>query len=161
MKDITQLYQDNYYALFGIAFRITRSREDAEDIVASVFVTYIQLEKVPNNPEAFIWTMTKNRALTHNAGKKNRQSREFSYMQMSFDSPAADLENIKGAVIRAIEQLPQLQAEIMRQYFCGRKVQEIADELHVNNQTVRNYKLLALKKLQTMLKGFLTQDYGK
>lgn len=65
-EKLTGLYNKCHKVIYGIAFGILKSKEDAEDIVQLVFEKLIKLdkEKLPNDKETtWLYTVTKNEAL--------------------------------------------------------------------------------------------------
>lgn len=58
-------FEEQRGKLFAIAYRMTGSAMDAEDIVQDAWLRYQQIEKTPDNPEAYLRKMVTNLSLDY------------------------------------------------------------------------------------------------
>ena len=152
---IGELYRTHAPALFGIAFRLTSSREDAEDVVHDVFLGLPEaLRHYEEHGSAGAWLrrVTARVALTRLRSPSRR--REVGPAELSeLAAPAVQSTTITGtALSRALDSLP----EKFRQVFLLKEVDgyshaEIAGllEISVPASQVRLHR--AVKLLRGML----------
>ena len=154
------IFHQYYASLCFFAERVTDSHDDAEDIVEELFVKlwnkHQQFES-EQHLKAFLYRSTKNACLdfiklTERAN--NRHTRFFMDNDQQEESYLNEI--IRAEVIReiyqAIENLPpQCGKIITMSYVDGKTNQEIADELNLSIQTVKNQKGRGLGMLKSRL----------
>ena len=67
-KKLNNLYNEYNRLIYGIAFSISKNKEDSEDIVQIVFLKIFQMDKskLPTNNEAsWLYSLTKNETLNY------------------------------------------------------------------------------------------------
>lgn len=72
-KKLNNLYNEYNRLIYGIAFSISKNKEDSEDIVQIVFLKIFQMDKskLPTNNEAsWLYSLTKNETLNYLRKKK-------------------------------------------------------------------------------------------
>ena len=72
-KKLNNLYNEYNRLIYGIAFSISKNKEDSEDIVQIVFLKIFQIDKskLPTNNEAsWLYSLTKNETLNYLRKKK-------------------------------------------------------------------------------------------
>ena len=152
---IAGLYRAHARSLFALAYRLTNSREDAEDVVHDVFLGLpeaLRHYEERGTPAAWLKRVTARVALTRLRSGDAR--REINLEELSdLAAPASEQSSISGtALSRALDALP----EQFRQVFLLKEVEdyshaEIADflEISVGASQVRLHR--ALKLLRRML----------
>ena len=81
-KGLEELYSKYHKMVYGIAFSIVKSKEDAEDIMQIVFTKIQELDKMklPSDKEmTWLYTLTKNEALNYLKKKKGEFSLDTIY----------------------------------------------------------------------------------
>jgi len=162
-----QLFERYRNRLFTYLFKITKSKETAEEIVLDVFLKIwhgremaIQIE----NPEAFLFRVAQNKALDFlRAVKRNplKKREIWDAMQEFATSESADAgllsKNIEAAIGQAVHLLsPQRQKVFQLRHTQGMRYDEIAEQLDLSRNTVRNHLAASLQ----FIKDFLGKGYG-
>jgi len=152
---------DRYYApLCFFAERMVAHREQAQDIVTECFVKLWELHAnfaTEQNIKAFLYITTKNACLNYLKQSERNAMRQSDLAY--FHSHAEDhilSEMTRADVLRevytAIESLPPQCRKILRMSFVdGMKNQEIAEQLKLSVQTVKNQKVRAIYLLKMKL----------
>ncbi len=166
-KAFTAIYEKWYGAIFFFAKRLTNNTEVAADITSDSFYKLWQLhENFDSLPgiKAFLQVTTRNACLNYLRDTKYRDNarHELHYLasleanegmqDISEDERKAQLIKL---VYAAIGNLPRKCARIFQlSYLDGLKNTEIARQLNLSEQTVKNQKGRAIK----LLKDLITRD---
>lgn len=160
----TALYEAMYKRVYYLAFRMTRSAEDAEDAVQEAFLSAFRaLPNLadPNAFEGWLFQITANKC-------RNVLSKSGRYTQLPEDEdgntmldelpeenegliPASALENRaqREIILSIIEALPQQQKEcVLLFYYSELTVAQIAQVLECSEGTVKSRLNYARKKLR-------------
>ena len=144
--EFNELIRQKSRNLYGIAFRILRSQEEAEDAVQEVFIKlWKQGNKIDeyNNIDAVAVTMLKNFCIDQIRKKKHfiREDHEKQNIQnIDNASPYQLLENneTKEILYHIIDQLPELYKNAIRlREMDGLSYEEIAEKTQQNVNTLR------------------------
>ena len=155
-KSIYDLYARRLYAF---CMEYTHSREDTEEIVQDAFLwlwknrAYIKQETTVKNI-LFIRV----RHFLINAWRARLNSPIFEdyldYQNLRSDDASRDVEfdEFRQKVDSIIDELPKTQAKVVRMSRLeGYRNKEIAEKLHLSEQTVKNAVSLGLKYLKSKL----------
>jgi RNA polymerase sigma-70 factor (ECF subfamily) len=136
-------------------------REDAEDLTADVFVKLWKLRanlQTIKNIEAFLYITGRNACLDflRHIQRQNMRQKDLIYTLLQEPEEGVLDEDVKTLVLQAIhaaiEKLPRSTRNVFKMaYLDGMSNSEIAAALDINNQSVRNYKLRAVKTLRIAL----------
>lgn len=160
----TALYEAMYKRVYYLAFRMTRSAEDAEDAVQEAFLSAFRaLPNLadPNAFEGWLFQITANKC-------RNVLSKSGRYTQLPEDEdgntmldelpeenegliPASALENRaqREIILSIIEALPQQQKEcVLLFYYSELTVAQVAQALECSEGTVKSRLNYARKKLR-------------
>jgi RNA polymerase sigma-70 factor (ECF subfamily) len=144
--DFNDLVQQHSRSLYGYAFRILRSQEEAEDAVQEVF---IKLWKMGNKLDeynslmALATTMVKNFCIDQIRKKRHLVHEEHSggnLEQIDKDSPYSLMESRESGEILylIIDQLPDIYKDAIKlKEIEGLSYEEIADKTSQNINTLR------------------------
>ncbi|RFU45097.1 RNA polymerase sigma factor [Paraburkholderia sp. DHOC27] len=158
-----ELYRLTSSALFGLAVRITRKREWAEDVLQDSYIKIWRFAPSydPARASAMTWMLSivKNQALD-----LLRRSRQTDELPEAFDGgrvpdelePEAMLQRNRDGrrVSAALQKLDALQRQaIALAYFQGQTHAEIADTLHVPTGTVKSRIRRGLHFLKALLES--------
>lgn len=149
------------------ALRLVQDKLEAEDITAECFVKVWERRSdfiTGENVKAFLYISCRNACLDYLRRLKVKSTAQEAYYNQLLSSEKTILYQIvKSEVLQALNQEIELLPENYRQvfkliYFDYKKTDEIALELGISVQTVRNYKSRAVELLKaTMLrKGIST-----
>ncbi len=161
---ITEHNQEAYHALFDRywkklyvkAYVRLQNEEEAKDCVQNVFLSIWNrrtITRVPDSVEAYLSTCIRNTVLNHLKSSKARLAREEEFLRKPENSsdPSQTLEfrELRSLIDSEVQKMP----EKMRQVFLlSREYElsgtEIAEQLDLSPQTVRNQITLALKRLR-------------
>jgi RNA polymerase sigma-70 factor (ECF subfamily) len=161
------LYKDFYIPLCTYAFRITKNKEIAEEIVQDTFLKIWEhkesLDSVNSLP-GYLYRAVRNNCLNYLKHLIIVHKYEHSYTQLLSDAEdylSVTQENgqsiliskeFEGQVYDAIEKLPEQCRQIFKlSRFEGLKNSEIAEVKGVTLNTVQKQISIALEKLREML----------
>jgi RNA polymerase sigma-70 factor (ECF subfamily) len=154
------LYETYAPALTGFVAARLGSLEEARDIIHDLFV-YLWEERtsivITRSIEAFLFAAVRYRIIDHI--RRNSTRRDYAGMIRLLETPgtagttdALDEKDLRGHLEKAIDQLPPRVKQIYRlSRDQHRTVAEIADELRLSQQTVRNQLTTALSHLRSFL----------
>ena len=146
ITDFNDLIRQQSRNLYGIAFRILRSQEEAEDAVQEVFIKlWKQGSKIDeyNNINAVAVTMLKNFCIDQIRKKKHfiREDPENQYILNIDNSSPYDLmekRETENILYHIIDQLPDLYKDAIRlREIDGLSYEEIAEKTKQNINTLR------------------------
>ncbi len=156
------LYNMYYSKLFAYCLQWTKSHEDAKEIVQDVFTKlWLNREQIKeeNTLMFYIFKIAKNQLI--NRYRQNLQSPIFEeYVQytnvLKISGNTTDAPIMYDDFCRKVEgikrQLPVTQQKIFDSSIIDQKSnKEIAQELNLSEQTVRNQLSIALKKFRQQL----------
>lgn len=148
----TSIYQELKQPVYTICYRITQSKETAEDVTHDVFV---KLYRSPpdasvKNPRAWIFQMARNLAIDALRKKTPTAERE----EQEDPDDIYDRIHLRMDIDRALKKLPVEEREIMVLHLnADLSFQEIARIVHISlPATYRKYRK-ALKHMQAELNG--------
>lgn len=153
-------FREYYAALCYFAQRMLGDASDAEDVVEDLFVRLWNRQQTftdEGHLKAFLYRSTKNACLDFIKKTERSGERNSFYASEVYENDEGYLnEIIRTEVIRelykAIEDLPaQCNKVIKMSYVDGKTNQEIADELCLSLQTVKNHKARGLAILKNNL----------
>jgi len=161
---LTFFFKRHHQSLCYFATKLVQDRGQAEDIVADCFVKlwerrerFASAEKI----KAFLFISCRNNCLNYLRDLKRKTAAQALYLkQLEVNSQDVLYEIIDTEIIdllaREIEELPEKCREVFKLlYLEGKKTDEVARELDLNVQTVRNHKTRAIEllKAQFLKKG--------
>lgn len=157
-KAFNSLFRSLYPRLVRFAFRYTRNKAAASDIVQDVFV--ILWEKrhevdPQGSPKAYLYRIVRNRSLNYIRDHSNEIVGLEPLNELQFSSSADgtgrqdDPEELIDLLNRWIKDLPKRQREAFElSRFDGLDHEEIAGVMEVSSSTVNNHIVAALNNLR-------------
>ncbi len=160
-KAFRELFESKKDKIYSYLFRITKSREIAEEILIDVFLKVWSLKDMIQeiqNIDAFLYKIAHNKALdflkltSRNASLQKLIEWEMTKNQVK-DADHRILENdYQGLLEKAIGQLsPQRRIVFNLSRVEGRTYKEIAAQLQLTRHTVRNTMTETLKTIRKFL----------
>ncbi|WEK38252.1 MAG: sigma-70 family RNA polymerase sigma factor [Candidatus Pseudobacter hemicellulosilyticus] len=150
-----ELYNIYFYRMYCFTKSYVNDTMVAEDIVAELFVKLWKMNKnfeSKANLEAFLHIAARNAAFNHLDMYKRRSVREKELLRKmnSVAQVNAEIESeVVTRVRRAIDALSAKSKQVvLLSYFEGYSNGEIAAMMNITDKTVRNIKVLALKKIK-------------
>lgn len=148
------LYEEIYENMYRFALYTLRHTADAEDVVSeTVMDAFASIGKL-RSEEAF-----KSWIFQILSNKCKDKLREYSKKTYELDETITETQAVTGPedsaiVRRSFFELPHEERIIIGMHlFCGYKSREIAEILHMNENTVRSKESRGLKKLARNLKN--------
>ena len=144
--DFDHLIRQLSRKLYGFAFRILRSREEAEDAVQEIFIKLWKMrEKLDEykSIEALATTLTRNHCIDMIRRQKHNYTLEIDisrFREMTSPSPYDLMENSESneIVFNIIECLPEAYKAIIRlRDIEGLSYEEIAEKTNISINTLR------------------------
>ena len=161
-----QVFRNYYAALCDFSQRYLHNKEDAEETVEQLFVNLWNKKQVFSDNDhirAFLYrsvfngSMNMLRSNQRQVKRENNYSLDINFTEESFLHNMLRSETI-GMIYREIDSLPEHYAKVIRMaYIDGLKNEEIARQLDLSIQTVKNYKNKGISLLRTKLPGDLLQ----
>lgn len=153
------IYNQYYFLVFCYTKRFVTDAQAAEDITTEAFMKlWGELKNFDSQQKikSFLYTVAKNACLNQirNEQRRSENHNKLAYLQMEEQEGDSKEHHeitakIYQYIFEEIEKLPaQLKAVFKMSYFKGMPNEEIAKELSINNQSVRNHKSRALKCLR-------------
>lgn len=157
------IFEQFYTRLCVFANRYVNDREASKDIVNDVFIKFWKAPKQFHHIDhvlASLYLATKHAALNHQQAFVRSMKRDFVYQAERGNEDTFYLAEIARTEMlnelhEAISKLPEKAGRIIREtYLEGKSNQEVADEMGISIQTLRNQKSRAL----AILRGRLNKD---
>jgi RNA polymerase sigma-70 factor (ECF subfamily) len=162
-RAFAELYERYWYQLFDLAYRKTRSREDAEEIVQELFAALWQKRDAIaiQTAKTYLYSAVKHRIIdlirsrmTH-AGYVDYSQLHLSAIDHSTEKTVA-ADDLSLALMMGMTSLPEHTREVFRlSRFEHQSVPEIAERLNISHKTVEYHLTRALKQLRVSLREFL------
>ena len=155
-----QIFRLLHAPLCFYARKITGSEPEAEDVVEEVFLqcwTRGQVFQDSQHARFFLYRAVQNAALNRLKAKTRADQKHQAAVSLQELSEQSHLERIIhteliGEIYREINSLPTQQRKVMLLSLREeKKMQDIADELNLSLQTVKNCKARAMARLRLQL----------
>jgi RNA polymerase sigma-70 factor (ECF subfamily) len=154
------LYDEYKNRLYGYILAIVHSTHAAEEITQELFIKlWVNREMLERiiNPEHYIFTMARNRTLNY-IRKAANDTRLLQELQNAMIPAVNDVEeqitihDYDDMVEEALKHLsPQRSLVFRLSRYQGLKPEEIAQQLHLSCNTVKNHLTAALRFIRTYL----------
>lgn len=155
------LYEHYFGTMFFVAKSFHIREEDIHDLIQNVFIALGDASAVFENElklRVYLYTALKNECrnyLKHSKVKDAYHSYELSVGKEEYSFWEKVMEEEVYSIIHdAVALLPDRQRMVIQLHLKGLKNKEIADELHLDEETVKSYKKEAKKKLQLLLEPY-------
>lgn len=156
------VYHMHYSRLYFFIKKLIDDREEAQDITAETFVKLWNLRSkfsTHENIKAFLYITARNACLDYLRYRQrqtaNKQELSYVLLQNEEDIPTTNDEirfEVVQQIFNEIENLPGQCKRIFKMAWIeGKKNAQIADELNLTEQTVKNQKVRAIKLLRMAL----------
>ena len=164
---IEDIFKSNYTQLYRTAYNIIRNDKAAEDIVQEVFLKLWQkkdaLDHVQDH-KSYLFRSTINASIDFL--KQSRKVIPISNTNLAEQEGNDTAENslnqkeLEAAIEKALNNLPpRCKVIFVLSRFEGMKYKEIAVHLNISIKTVENQMGIALEKMRTELKPYLTAEF--
>jgi RNA polymerase sigma-70 factor (family 1) len=157
----TAIYNQYYPTLHYFVRRFIHDPEDAEDITADIFIRLWKIRTrfdSVQNIKAFLYITARNACIDflRHRERMNENQEKMSYLLRQQPDDAFPQDDLWAEVLtyiyQEIEKLPGSCRKVFKMaYLEGLSNNEISQTLHINPQSVYNYKQRALKLLRLAL----------
>lgn len=159
-REVFDTYSDRIYS---VAYRILKNKEQAEEIVQEVFLKVWQnREKLDESKEIWPFLFVVAKRLCFNELRSIRynvlaQRELMNHMKTIADDHPMDIRDMERLLQNSVVQLPARQRQVwIMSREEGKSHKEIADELGISPNTVKNNMVQTLKTLRDV---FAKADY--
>jgi len=157
-SSLAYFFNLHHRSLCYFASKMVKDEGQAEDIVADCFIKLWDRRVTFENPEkikAFLYIACRNNCLKYLRDEKRKTAAQERYFQQ-LDEASDEImyEIIETEIIdilaKEVESLPDKCREVFKLiYLGGKSTDQIAAELNLNVQTVRNHKTRAIELLRS------------
>jgi RNA polymerase sigma-70 factor (family 1) len=162
-KFLKDAFNSNFAWLYSYSKKMVQNDQVAEDITIESFSKlWERLDGFSNKNaiRSFLTLTARNACLNYIRDNAKRHTRQQDFLYLvetetsSYEDNLKMTANIFQLIYNEVEKLsPQLQTVFKLAYFEGLSNDEIAAQLHISNQSVRNDKSRALKQLRMAFYG--------
>ncbi len=156
------VFETYYKSICLFIQKYIHNAEQSEDIAQDVFIKIWEKQIQFNSPlafKAYLYQAAKNKALNvleHEAVKRSYQEKvNIDRKSESFFYQSFIEQETQRLMMQTIDKLPPRAREILKLNLDGYKNQEIADQLNISVNTVKNHKATAYKFLKENLKDLI------
>jgi RNA polymerase sigma-70 factor (family 1) len=157
----TKVYDQYSEKVYRLAFRFLKDREQSEEIVQETFINlWLSREKLDAEGNIWLYLYVIGRNLSLNALRQVHKSADLTgkllqHINVAHNETEEDIlaHDLEIYTEKIIEKLPRQQQVIFKlSRVEGLSHKEIAEQLHISPNTVRNHMVEALKTLRMQLK---------
>ncbi|APR83513.1 RNA polymerase sigma-70 factor [Minicystis rosea] len=163
---LSELYDRHAPFVFGVALKIVRGQEEAEDVVHDAFVAIVERADQfrPERGSVAAWLVTTVRNLALDRARRRIRRAQITDEELRHEpaDPVLDPESLswiehrRAAVIEALALVPEAQRRTLEiAFFEGLSYPEIAEREGVPLGTVKSRAARALAALRAALEGDL------
>jgi RNA polymerase sigma-70 factor (ECF subfamily) len=168
-----QLYEDNYEMIYRLAYRYSRSPQDAEDIMQETFIkAFREIDKfdlgVSTRFSAWIYRIGMRCSLDYLRKRKSRradrvESLTHTYAEPEAQDPSPEQSAIANQTIARVRNALHLLSPKQRvifdlRHFQHRALDEISDRLQCSPSTVKKQLQRAVLKLRRQLEPLWREE---
>lgn len=152
-----KIYLEHRQTMYYVAFRILQDAHEAEDAVHQAFLRILpRLRKIDeqdcHKTRAYLVIITENAAI--DIYRKRRKLISLEELENLIPSYPSEDAVEKDAILQAIRKLPISYAVVLKlRYAHGHAIEEIAAELDISEENVRQRISRAKKRLQILLEA--------
>ncbi len=154
------LYRHYYIALKALANYYTKNDQVADDLVQEVFISLLQGDfrfTDLNEVKHYLYTVLKNKCLNYLRDQKvqDKYYQETLWSESEMDDywDRVLKEDVYAILYSAIQMLPPQCRQVMLMSLQGMKLTEIARQLHISLDTVKEHRSNGKKKLLLLLQN--------
>ena len=152
--ELEVLFRENHKLIYRAAYSVTRHREDAEDVLQTVFIKLIQGDPSPDfyqNPQGYLNRAATNEALNVVRARKGRKISNDDVYALEITEPETKPDENLDRVNAAIERMtPELAQTINLRYQQELSCREIAKIQRRPLNTVLSDLFRARKELKKL-----------
>lgn len=158
-----EFFEANQRKIFNYIFKVVKSKEVSEELMLDIFVKIWSAKEMMidvNNVDAFLYRMALNKALDFlktTARENKLKALLLNHIQSTsnvYENESYSVKEFENQLKGLIHQLPPQQQLILNlSREDGLSHQQIAQQLFISKNTVKNHLVTALKTLRAHVKG--------
>lgn len=157
-KALRQLYDCFFEPLCAYAYHYIHNKSAVEDIVQEIFIKL--WDRRQNFPSiyairSFLYTSVRNACLNEIRQQAKTRHTQLQEEDATQDNEWIIEEEVHRMIQQEIMQLPNAMRKVFELTLLDMSIADIATALNVSENTVRNQRVSARKKLQEKLNGWL------
>ena len=159
-QEFERIYQDHAPLVYRTAWGVLGSREDAEDVLQTIFLRLLRRECLPDlqrNPKAYFYKAAVAVSLDVLKARRRRPVLVEDLDRLELAAPSSSARFDEAAHQRLYEAIAQLGAEaaeiLMLRYMQNKSVAQIASALGVSRTAVAVRLFRSRARLRTLLRG--------
>jgi RNA polymerase sigma-70 factor (ECF subfamily) len=160
-REFEDIFREHYDLVHGTAFGVTGRREDAEDVVQTVFLRLLRREMprdIQKNPRAYLYRAAVNESLNIIRSRRRHPTTGLEHVEITADESPIQAEAIHRKLYEAIAELQPKAAEILiLRYIHEYSDAEIAKLLGTSRGTIA----VSLYRSRAVLKKLLRASLGE
>jgi RNA polymerase sigma-70 factor (ECF subfamily) len=161
-REFEEIFREHYDLVHGTAYGVTGRREDAEDVVQTVFLRLLRREMPPDlkkNPRAYLYRAAVNQSLNIIRSRRRRPTTDLDNVELPADAATPhQAEAIHRELYEAIGELNPKHAEILiLRYVHDYSDADIAKLLGTSRGTIA----VSLYRSRAQLKELLRRSLGE
>jgi RNA polymerase sigma-70 factor (family 1) len=157
-----KIYDEYWYRLFLSAYRKTREKEIAKEIVQNLFMRLWEkrAQLQISNLEGYLFTALKNAIINHVNAEVSYQNkldhyRSFSSIMANSTERVVDYNSLNGAIEEGLKNLPERSGDVFKlNKIYDWPVGKIAQHLQLSPKAVEYHLARSLKFMRSYLKEF-------
>jgi RNA polymerase sigma-70 factor (ECF subfamily) len=160
-QEFDELFREHFQFVYCTAYTVTGSRQDAEDVVQTIFLRLIRRDVPPSlrdGPKAYLYRAAVNESLNIIRSRKRHELTDDMERLEALSPPAADNpdDELQRSVVEAMAQLNPLAVEILiLRYEHNHSDAEIAKMLGKSRGTIAVTLYRARARLKKLLRAAL------
>jgi RNA polymerase sigma-70 factor (ECF subfamily) len=160
-QQFAQIFQEHYDLVYRTAYSITRTQEDAEDVVQTIFLRLLRRERPPDltNPKGYFYRAAVNLSLkTIRARERHVLTGDSEQIKVSAETEdSAKDEELDRRLWKAIAELNESAAQVLiLRYIHNYSLRDIAKLLGTSTGTVA----VSLFRSRARLKKLIRASHG-
>jgi RNA polymerase sigma-70 factor (ECF subfamily) len=151
---VEKAWNDYSKKLLNLIRNKVKTHQDAEDILAEVFVklaNQTELSKVPHKLSVWLYLVTKNTIIDYYRSQKPFEALPDDLIAEAQEAPQA-IASLSACIIPIIEELPETyRAPLLLSEIAGKSQKQVAEELEISLPAVKSRILRGRKRVKNLM----------
>ena len=166
-EELEHIYREHAPLIYRTAWGVLGSREAAEDVLQSVFLSLLRRDSLPDlqqNPRAYLYRAAVTASVDILRAKRRRPTLVEDVTRLDSPAPTTDSafdEDLHERLYAAIAQLPAgASSVVLLRYMHDKSLADIARELGVSRTAVAVRLFRSRARLKALLRGTPENSHG-
>jgi RNA polymerase sigma-70 factor (ECF subfamily) len=156
-EELDQIFREHHPLVFRTAYGVTGSREDAQDVLQTLFLRLLRKELPPDfrkNPKAYLYRAAVNTSLNIIRERKRRERRDATASLETHPDGATFGEDLHARLYEAIAELePEAAHTLVLRYVHNYSIAEIANLLGKSRGVIAVRLFRSRARLKQLVRG--------